>query len=40
MVQLLKRNNDVLSEKYELVRRRHQSLEKTSTQKEELFNKM
>ena len=40
MVQLLKRNNDVLSEKYELVRRQHQSLEKTSTQKEELFNKM
>ena len=40
MVQLLKRNHDILMEKYELVRRQHQALEKTSMQKEELFNKM
>lgn len=39
MVQLLKRNHDVLMEKYELVRRQLESLQKTSTQKEELFNK-
>lgn len=40
MVELLRRNHDVLMEKYELVRRQHEALEKTSAQKEELFNKM
>ena len=30
MVELLKRNHDVLMEKYELVRRQHEALEKTS----------
>jgi chromosome segregation ATPase len=40
MVELLKRNHDVLMEKYELVRRQHDALERSSMQKEELFNKM
>ena len=40
MVQLLKRNHDVLLEKYELFRSRNESLEKLAVEKESLYNDM
>lgn len=40
MVQLLKRNHDVLLEKYELFRSRNESLEKVAVEKESLYNDM
>jgi len=40
MVELLKRNHDVLMEKYDLVRKKNDALEKSGAQKEDLYNKM
>ena len=40
MVALLKRNHDVLMEKYELFRQRNESLEKVAVEKEALYNQM
>lgn len=40
MVQLLKRNHDVLMEKYELYRAQNQELEKVALEKERLYNEM
>ena len=40
MVELLKRNHDVLMDKYELFRRRNETLEKSSAEKENLYNEM
>jgi hypothetical protein len=40
MVQLLKRNHDVLLEKYELFRARNESLERLAVEKESLYNDM
>ena len=37
MVELLKRNHDVMMEKYEVFRVRNENLEKTVTQKEQLY---
>ena len=40
MVQLLKRNHDMLMEKYEIFRNRNESLEKLAVEKESLYNDM
>lgn len=40
MVELLKRNHDVLMEKYELFRARNESLEQVALEKEKLYNEM
>jgi hypothetical protein len=39
-VELLKRNHDVVLEKYELQRQRNDSLEKTAIEKEKLYNEI
>jgi hypothetical protein len=38
MVQILKRNHDMLMEKYEIFRNRNESLEKLAVEKEALYN--
>lgn len=38
MVELLKRNHDVLMDKHELVKKRNEQLEKTAHEKETLYN--
>ena len=40
LVELLKRNHDVVLEKYELSRQRNEILEKTSLEKEKLYNEI
>ena len=40
MVQLLKRNHDILLGKYELFRQTNESLEKMAVEKEALYNEM
>jgi len=40
MVELLKRNHDVMMEKYELFRQRNDILEKKAIEKEALYGKM
>jgi hypothetical protein len=40
MVQILKRNHDLLMEKYEIFRNRNESLEKVAVEKEGLYNEM
>ena len=40
MVQLLKRNHDILLGKYELFRQTNESLEKMAVEKESLYNEM
>ena len=40
MVDLLKRNHDVLMEKYELFRKRNETLEKVALEKEKLYNEI
>jgi chaperonin cofactor prefoldin len=40
MVELLKRNHDVLMEKYELFRTRNEILEKVALEKEKLYNEI
>lgn len=40
MVTLLKRNHDVLMEKYELFRAQNEQLEKVALEKERLYNEM
>ena len=37
MVELLKRNHDVMMEKYEVFRERNENLEKQASQKEKLY---
>ena len=40
MVQILKRNHDMLMEKYEIFRNRNESLEKMAVEKESLYNEI
>lgn len=40
MVELLKRNHDIVVEKYEIQRQRNESLEKTALEKERLYNEI
>ena len=40
MVQILKRNHDMLMEKYEIFRNRNESLEKLAVEKETLYNEI
>ena len=40
MVELLKRNHDILMEKYELFRNRNETLEKVALEKEKLYNEI
>ena len=40
LVELLKRNHDVVMEKYELQRSRNEMLEKTAIEKEKLYNEI
>lgn len=40
MVQILKRNHDMLMEKYEIFRNRNESLEKLAVEKESLYNEI
>lgn len=40
MVELLKRNHDIVVEKYEMQRLRNDTLEKTSIEKERLYNEI
>mmetsp|Transcript_19418 Transcript_19418/g.29834 ORF Transcript_19418/g.29834 Transcript_19418/m.29834 type:complete len:92 (+) Transcript_19418:522-797(+) len=40
MVTLLKRNHDILMEKYEIFRGRNETLEKVALEKEKLYNQM
>jgi hypothetical protein len=40
MVELLKRNHDVLMEKYELFRTRNETLEKVALEREKLYNEI
>lgn len=37
MIELLKRNHDVLIEKHELIKKRNEQLEKTALEKERLY---
>ena len=40
MVQILKRNHDMLMDKYEIFRNRNESLEKMAVEKESLYNEI
>lgn len=40
LVELLKRNHDIVLEKYELQRNRNDLLEKTANEKEKLYNEI
>ncbi len=40
LVDLLKRNHDIVLEKYETQKMRHETLEKTAFEKEKLYNEI